>query len=60
MRTLITSREVAMRLRLTEADVAVAVERGEIPFVKVADEVRFDFQDVVSKLKEQTDVAKRQ
>lgn len=55
MTSLITSRELAMRLRLTMTELETAVERREVPFVRVADEVRFDFGDVVAKLKQQTD-----
>lgn len=49
---LITSRELGIRLRLTAAEVDSAVRRGQIPFIAVADEVRFDFQDVIQKLKQ--------
>lgn len=51
---LITKRELAMRLEVTTAELDVAIERWEIPFIEVADKIRFSFGDVVSALKKKS------
>ena len=53
-RTLLTGRELAMRLQITGDQLDVAIERGEIPVIEVADEIRFIFEDVVDAMQKKS------
>ena len=51
---LLTPRELAMRLQITQQQLNTAVEREEIPVVYIADETRFILEDVVARLQKKS------
>jgi excisionase family DNA binding protein len=59
MATIVTTKEVAEFLRLTESTICKLVAEGELPGFKIGDSWRFDMDEIMQHISEAKDMAKR-